>query len=238
MSSWPKVSIMMPAYNVEPWVDAAITSTLNQTYENWELCFVDDHSQDATWERVCQYNDPRIKRRRLAVHGTCPVARNACMEMMTGEIFVRQDADDWQDARRIELQVRSLLDDPQTDINTCRIYAVDGEGCISYMAHSGPMVPSLYEVGENAVSNMTIVAWRRVYEAIGPFNVHQLAGSDGTWNFMSLRHGFRWGFVDCPLYYYRQHPAQLSKAYNHLQRANRAVNIERHAQWKAKLTVS
>ena len=48
----PKVSIIMPCYNAEEWVDAAINSALNQSYQNIEVIAVDNESTDATKEKT------------------------------------------------------------------------------------------------------------------------------------------------------------------------------------------
>lgn len=233
MGQRPKVSIMMPAYNVGQFIDQTMASVMGQTYENWELCFVDDCSEDDTWERICQYQDPRIKRRRLAAHSHCPVARNTCLEMMTGEIVGRLDADDWQDPERFELETEALLADASIALVVCRMYAVHEDGSVKLLGN-GPLDAERYVCGNGgAPANTTIFAWREVYDKVGGFNVRQLAGSDGDWNFRVIRAGYRWGFVDRPLYYYRLHPAQISRTLGHMQRATRATNIRLHGEWAA-----
>ena len=58
-----KVSVIMPAYNCEKFIDETIESLLNQTYTNWELIAVDDCSTDKTGEILKKYaeKDNRIK---------------------------------------------------------------------------------------------------------------------------------------------------------------------------------
>ena len=55
------VSIIMPNYNSEKYVEATIKSVLSQTYENWELLFVDDCSTDSSLKKVKAFEDSRIK---------------------------------------------------------------------------------------------------------------------------------------------------------------------------------
>ena len=50
-----KISILMPVYNVEKYVDEAIESILNQTYKNFELIIVDDCSKDETYQHIKRY---------------------------------------------------------------------------------------------------------------------------------------------------------------------------------------
>lgn len=54
MSSNDLISVIIPAYNHEKYVQKAIQSAINQTYENLELIVVDDGSSDSTWEKVCE----------------------------------------------------------------------------------------------------------------------------------------------------------------------------------------
>ena len=57
----PRVSVVMPAYNHERFVAAAVDSVLDQTYQDLELIVIDDGSTDATGEIVRAYSDPRIR---------------------------------------------------------------------------------------------------------------------------------------------------------------------------------
>ena len=57
----PRVTVLMPTYNVAPWVEESIHSVLEQTYRDFELLVVDDASTDDTLDRVRAINDPRIR---------------------------------------------------------------------------------------------------------------------------------------------------------------------------------
>ena len=56
-----RVTVLMPTYNVAPWVEEAVQSVLNQTYRDFELLVVDDASTDDTLDRVRAIDDPRIR---------------------------------------------------------------------------------------------------------------------------------------------------------------------------------
>ena len=56
-----RLTVLMPTYNVAPWVEEAIRSVLNQTYRDFELLVVDDASTDDTLDRVRAIDDPRIR---------------------------------------------------------------------------------------------------------------------------------------------------------------------------------
>lgn len=57
----PKVSICIPAYNHEKYIEIAVNSILNQTYTDYEIIIVDDKSKDKTWEIIQKYDYPNIR---------------------------------------------------------------------------------------------------------------------------------------------------------------------------------
>ena len=56
-----KVSVIVPAYQVEKYIGFTVTSVLKQTYKNFELIIVDDGSPDKGVEICQKFSDPRIK---------------------------------------------------------------------------------------------------------------------------------------------------------------------------------
>jgi len=209
--SAPLVSIMMPAWNVEKYIGQAIESITDQTYQNWELCIVDDGSTDDTLAVIKQYarSDDRIKftARR---HSGCPATRNACLNMMSGILYARQDADDLSDRRRIQYQVEYLLEHTGKDIVTTKMYWLKNGRVIPQ--NSGAMeIGSYLEGSGGSPVNASIVAWRGVYDSIGNFDKTMPAGSDGDWNFRAIDKGMTWGFLNEPLYIYRRHAGQITQ---------------------------
>ena len=95
MSS-PLISVIVPVYNVEKYLDKCIESIVNQTYKNLEIILVDDGSPD-NCPQICDAwaeKDSRIK----AIHkknGGVSSARNAGLEIITGEYVTFVDSDDW-----------------------------------------------------------------------------------------------------------------------------------------------
>ncbi|MEJ2600504.1 MAG: glycosyltransferase family A protein [Anaerolineales bacterium] len=87
------VSVMMPAYNAEAYIDRAIESILGQSYPNWELIIVNDGSNDRTVEKVSKFTDSRIKIFHQKNSGEA-AARNVALEHACGEFIAFLDADD------------------------------------------------------------------------------------------------------------------------------------------------
>ena len=91
----PKVTFIVPVYNVEPFLDDCVSSILAQTYRNTEIVLIDDGSTDSSG-KMCDemsFNDSRIK----VIHkpnGGLSSARNAGIEAATGDYYIFVDSDD------------------------------------------------------------------------------------------------------------------------------------------------
>ena len=57
----PKLTVLMPVYNCEPYLREAIDSILQQTFSDFEFLIINDASTDASEEIILSYTDPRIK---------------------------------------------------------------------------------------------------------------------------------------------------------------------------------
>lgn len=94
----PKVSIIVPVYNVEKYFDRCINSLINQTLREIEIILVDDESPDNCPEMCDKYakKDSRIK----VIHkknGGLGFARNSGLDIAAGEYFAFVDSDDYVD---------------------------------------------------------------------------------------------------------------------------------------------
>src|SRR3989338_3475720 len=89
----PKISVVVPAFNAERYIGAAIQSVLSQSYQDFELIVVDDGSQDDTGRIVHAIHDDRIRYVRKE-NGGPATARNYALSIATGEYIAYCDADD------------------------------------------------------------------------------------------------------------------------------------------------
>lgn len=99
----PKVSIVVPIYNVEKYLKNCVDSLLNQTLEDIEIILVDDGSPDKSGEIADEYmrNEKRIKVVHQSNAGLGP-ARNSGMAVATGEYIGFIDSDDWTQPEMFE----------------------------------------------------------------------------------------------------------------------------------------
>lgn len=127
VSEQPKVSVVMPAYNMERYIGEAIRSVQNQTYSNWELLVVDDGSDDSTCDIVEQIAavDGRIRLIRNEKNIGVAQTRNRGFELASGEYVALLDSDDLWREEKLERQI-SLAGETGVGIIYCS-YAIIGE---------------------------------------------------------------------------------------------------------------
>ncbi|MGL5051659.1 MAG: glycosyltransferase family 2 protein [Fusobacteriaceae bacterium] len=105
-----KVSIIIPAYNVEKYIYQCIKSVSNQSYKNLEIILVNDGSTDKSLEIIekCSVEDKRIKIT-TKKNGGLSSARNKGIEEATGDYIFNLDGDDFLDSDTIENLVNEVL---------------------------------------------------------------------------------------------------------------------------------
>jgi glycosyltransferase involved in cell wall biosynthesis len=105
----PKVSVIVPAYNAEQWIEETLISIQLQTIINIEIIVVDDGSNDQTSAIVNRYlnSDPRIRLLSQENQGV-GAARNLGLNASSGEFIAPVDADDLWHPKKLELQLEKL----------------------------------------------------------------------------------------------------------------------------------
>ncbi|MGN0482406.1 MAG: glycosyltransferase family 2 protein [Lachnospiraceae bacterium] len=124
----PLVSVCIPVYNNEAFIEETVRSILHQTYENIELVVVDDCSKDASVEVLKKISDPRLKiyenEKNLGMSGNW----NRCLELVTGEFVKLICADDLLAEDCIEKEVTALIQNPQAVLAESDSHLVDNDG--------------------------------------------------------------------------------------------------------------
>jgi glycosyltransferase involved in cell wall biosynthesis len=105
------VSIIMPAFNSEKFIDESIKSVVDQTYESWELIICSDNSNDNTDSLVKNWCaiDSRIKLVKNTHNKGAPGARNSCLDNAKGRFIAFLDSDDIWLPNKLHLQVNFML---------------------------------------------------------------------------------------------------------------------------------
>lgn len=120
-----KISIIVPIYNCEKYLDKCLESIVNQTYKNLEIILVDDGSTD-NCPKMCDYwaeKDSRIK----VIHkenGGVSSARNAALDIASGDYIGFVDSDDFIDPDMYEFLITDSINN-DTEISCCTYRYVD-----------------------------------------------------------------------------------------------------------------
>lgn len=115
--SMPKVSVVMPVYNVRVYIQEAVSSVLAQTFENYELLIVDDESPDDSISLVeSQFSDPRINIIRQENRGLAG-ARNTGIRHAAGAYIAFLDSDDFWQSDKLQKHIEAMEADANIGVS-------------------------------------------------------------------------------------------------------------------------
>lgn len=105
------VSIIIPVYNSDLFLDECINSVLNQSFKDWELILIDDFSTDKSREIINSYvlKDIRIKKHFLNKNEGAGIARNIGIKLAEKRFIAFLDADDYWHKEKLEKQINFML---------------------------------------------------------------------------------------------------------------------------------
>lgn len=129
------VSVIIPVYNGESYIQKCIESLLKQTYVNIEIIIIDDGSKDAT-ANICQKLAAQDSRIIFLVQKNKGVsaARNKGLEVAKGEYVCFVDSDDYVDTSFVESHIKMIKSDPQIDISVCGFVDEKNDGTIIHQS--------------------------------------------------------------------------------------------------------
>lgn len=131
------VSVLIPAYNHEKYVQGTVESIIAQTYKNIELIVVDDGSKDSTWQKIQELKE-KCEQRFIRVHfetkdneGTCKTL-NKLLSLAQGEYIYIIASDDLAKPQAIEKEVKFLSSNPEYALVVGDNEIIDGDGKTCY----------------------------------------------------------------------------------------------------------
>ena len=165
----PLISVIVPVYRVEAYLERCVKSILSQTYKNLEVILVDDGSPDQCPAicDACAEKDARVKVIHQENKGLSG-ARNAGIDAASGEYLAFVDSDDYVSPHFIE-ELYQLLQDTGCAIGQCRFSYVKGDGLVeegdsAFCIYRGEsLMEQLYGPEEKATC--FVVAWNKLYRA-------------------------------------------------------------------------
>lgn len=222
----PKVSIIIPFYNCA-FVDQAIRSALNQTYENVEVIVVNDGSTQYS-EKIAPYME-RIRYVEQENGGTAS-ALNTGIRHATGEYFAWLSSDDLYHPKRIAKQLAFMLT-KQAEVSYASYYHINAENKMI----SGP-VRIWYDTPEEFCERMkagcfingcTVMVHMSVFSEVGLFDETLRFTQDyDLW--LRIMKRYRFHYFSEPLVMYRLHDQMGSKRYDQELRKEIAVVQQRY----------
>lgn len=118
----------MSVYNNANTINIAMYSILGQTYQNWELCVIDDGSNDSSLAQIRSFSDPRIFIVSDGSNKGLATRLNEAVSMSKGKYCARMDADDIMYPERIAEQVAWLEEHPEVDLLATRVMVFEDTG--------------------------------------------------------------------------------------------------------------
>lgn len=110
------ISVIIPCFNVSSHVEKAIRSILSQSYQNLEIWIIDDASTDDTLEKIQSFKGTSITVVPFKTNTRKVGAVNQILQKVNGDFIAFQDADDWSEPERIQLQLNEFQRDNQLGI--------------------------------------------------------------------------------------------------------------------------
>lgn len=213
----PLVSVIMPAYNAAPYLQAAIESVLCQTYPHFELIIINDGSTDGTEAAAHLYLTDRRMRYIYQKNGGISRARNRGAAEAQGEYLAFLDADDLALPNRLQEQVRSLEQRPDYGVaysqfqsfrtgqpNVLHTYVREGR--------SGDILAPLLR--HSFICPSTVMLRRTVFETVGGFDKEFRDAEDwDLWRRLAYG-GVKFFYIEMPLVRTRLHAQSLSGFHN------------------------
>lgn len=208
------ISIIVPVYNVEKYLDKCIESITNQTYKDLEIILVDDGSQDKCPE-ICDNwvkRDNRIK----VIHkknGGVSSARNIGIESADGEYIGFVDSDDYIDQSMYKILLENLLRNG-ADISVCSSYFVYENGTQKIDSKTSDKICNQKEAVELISYTMNNSLWNKLFrkESIVKcrFDEEHTFGEDHLFLLQALKNVNKVTFCSRSLYYYVQHKDSIT----------------------------
>lgn len=211
----PLISVIVPVYNVEQYLNRCVESIVNQTYRNLEIILVDDGSPD-NCPAMCDSwaeRDSRIKVIHKA-NGGLSDARNAGMAVATGELMGFVDSDDWISPEMYQLLYENMQQN-DSDISACGVQLVWEDGTKPRaLTKSGKCVLNAEDAMCAIIEESWLKqpVWYKLYKTelikdilfpVGKYH------EDVFWSYQAVGKAKRVSVFDTPSYFYWQRSGSI-----------------------------
>ena len=210
----PKVSVIIPCYNREKFVEETIQSVLTQTYPNKEVIAVDDGSTDSSRMVLEGFRDSiTILEHPGHQNRGQSASINLGIKCSTGKYISILDSDDLFAQNKIEKQVSFLENNPIIGLVYANGFAIDENGKKLYRmydeTHKEESNPELVLMDCYFLVPNNAMVRRTIFEKAGEFDEALRAGQDHDMA-IRLAEVAKMAYIDEPLFYYRRHQNSIS----------------------------
>jgi glycosyltransferase involved in cell wall biosynthesis len=203
----PKVSVVMPVYDSENYLQESIDSILRQTLTDFELLIISEHGTDDASIRVIEnYRDERIRH----IHNTRRLGMaeslNLGLTEARGVYIARMDADDISHSRRLEKQVEFLQAHPE--VGVCGTWRRLSDGRVIKNPIQNAIIRS-FLIFDTLLAHPTVMMRRSLFENGMRYPPYEHAEDFGLWTQLADHTCF----ANLPevLLFYRSHPRQVGQ---------------------------
>lgn len=234
-----KISVIVPVYNVEQYLEECLHSIVNQTYWNLEIILVDDGSTDKCPEICDRYarKDDRIN----VIHkenGGLSDARNAGMEIMSGDYVVFVDSDDYIAVDMIE-GLAQIACEYNADIVECGFIKTESSATHPIASRGENDAPPRVYSEEQALESLMLhelqqVVWNKLYSApvINGINFEtDRINEDEFWTYQVFGRAGKVASIERDLYFYRQQPGSIMNRNYSIRRLDGLVALENRMKY-------
>ncbi len=225
----PLVSVIVPAYNAEKFIEKTLSSVLAQTYKNIEVLVVDDGSQDRTAEIIQSFAqiDRRVTLLQQQNAGVA-AARNLAIQASRGEYIAPIDADDLWYPQNLEKQVSCML---QAEPSVGLVYSwsvdIDEDELATGGFHASTIQGNVYTtlICHNFLGNASASLIRRdCLQAVGQYNCNlkeQNAQGCEDWElYLHIAERYQYQVVPEFLVGYRKLRCSMSRDYTRMAKSH------------------
>ncbi len=220
----PKISIIMPVYNVDPkWLDLAIKSIKNQWYKNWELCIVDDCSTNKkTINYLNKLNDSKIKVKFLKQNLNISGASNEALKMATGEYIALMDNDD-EITDNALYEVVKVINQTGAEFIYSDEDKIDMKGNLCEPHFKPDYSPDMF-LSQNYISHLGVIK-KSLIEKVGGFTVGLEGAQDYDLYLKVLEHTDEIEHIPKVLYHWRKIPGSTASEFSEKSYAQEAGRL-------------
>ncbi|UXD87946.1 glycosyltransferase family 2 protein [Thalassolituus hydrocarboniclasticus] len=209
----PKVSVIVPCYNHEAYVEQAILSVLNQSYKNIELIVIDDGSKDNSCSTIRSLSDKHgFTFVEQSNAGVCKTLNRGVSEFSTGDYIALLASDDYWALDKIEKQMKLILSSDNAEF--CYTQALEFDSDSAENMRVFPKNPKVGRVLNSVFVSQHVPAGSILFSSR---LFHEMNGFDESlkeedWDFV-IRAASLTNFVAVPepLFYYRSHRGNTMK---------------------------